>query len=592
GHQANFKRWGATIKAAEAATQAGKDPAKALLKVTTKSAKTLTAMIPQSATDKRAYAAVAAWLKKNKLTSQQAFENKKLLAQTGALLKKNASEIKPNICLKGLLIIKGQRPSKRTLAPKVSTFLKFLVKIHQIPARKLNLEKGQRWPLFPTTTTAPWPILMPLACTMPLDEAQYIWEKFQGKHGRQRLHTYGPYNVGEKKSILTLEESKWHWASWPSLIKVGGRCGTMSTVAMGCLTALGRPTLKAFQPGHSCLVTYNVTSNGKFTSSVSQGVTAGPDGTGAPWLFRDGSTWDCNNAGAKAVHHFGLALAMNSGLDSYMDSRIALHIYKTLPAELKTSHGIPLLISCLAKNLYNTELWYTLARDTRSFKLLIKLLTYIDRKLPKHAGAEVVKARGDASAAISGAQEQTNRVTVSAANNIAAYRQLIERSILKNAFAEPTNFSVKDQQLALSFLKQYKDNSTDMQLAYDRFQTALTGPAVIQKQVLQQLQYLITNTAKGKHERRAMKSAERTFTFRLAQTALLIKDNKEVGQWLRSLMKSVPLSKAVLSNNKGEKRFSKLYEQILGSLRTSYLVKPRNKQGLTGIKELRTKMLK
>ncbi|NQZ58408.1 MAG: hypothetical protein HRT88_13185 [Lentisphaeraceae bacterium] len=56
---------------------------------------------------------------------------------------------------------------------------------------------------------------MPLTKTWPLDEARYIFEKFQGLHGKQRYQTAGPY-ASPKAVSKTLEPSKkWNWSAWP-----------------------------------------------------------------------------------------------------------------------------------------------------------------------------------------------------------------------------------------------------------------------------------------------------------------------------------------------------------------------------------------
>ncbi len=106
------------------------------------------------------------------------------------------------------------------------TWLRYLAPVYE--ARPVSLRKGKdgrpaAWPRFPMDR-APWPLLLPLAQTYPVREAKYIWEKYQGQHGPDNFHTYGPYRKGASVFLAELQPSPWHWHAWPDLIVHGGVC--------------------------------------------------------------------------------------------------------------------------------------------------------------------------------------------------------------------------------------------------------------------------------------------------------------------------------------------------------------------------------
>lgn len=577
GPMANFGKWGGTYKSVREAVEAGKDPAEVLMQGKDKTSH----ILPKSDADQLAFKKVSDYLKSNKINNRQAVEDEEHRKKVAAMIKASGSSMQDIHVLRGLLITEGQRPKTRTQTPKVADYYQFLVKAVETPASEMSLEPGQRWPVFPTTT-APWPLLMPLAHGIPLDEAQFIVEKYQGKHGPKRLHNYGPYRKGAKAFHPKFEDRKWHWSSYPSTILEGGVCGTMSTISMQAYTALGKPILKAGQPKHSCLVGYNVSSDGLFVAGVGQSATAGPDGTGTSWLFQDGNSWKCYGGNTNAVHHYGLALSMNPGLVSYMDTRIGLHLYRHLSKAERKTIGHRLLMSLLEKNPFNTELWYTLAKDAKDMKTLLTVLSQVDAQITSQAKAGKIETR-DASAAIEGAEQELKKKKKSD-GVVASYKRYVKEAIVLYALADPAQFSPEDQKKALAFLAEKKaGGNKESVLAYERFYAAVHGPAVLKGEIEKDLTRVLSDKKKGK------KKLAGDLRKSMMQIDLIVLERAEREIWLKGLLAQFPAEKAASKNKKGKIKIDPVYLAISDALRRSYSLEPRNKAGL---KELHTQKKK
>lgn len=329
------------------------------------------------AMEERALKQTRAYIEQKGITAREVYDEKDHRDAVTALLKANKVRVKNlDDWLGKVLILQGKRPAERDPFPKVSEFFQYLAAHHETPASELNLPKKTKWPMFPIDKT-PWPLLVPLSKTLPLREADYIWEKFQGKHGGKNLHVYGPYTHAHKSRGLE-PNPEWHLNAWPSRIKQGGLCGTCTSIASGTYTALGKPTFKAGQPGHSCIVFYRRTGKGYFSTGRAQS-TSTPNATKTAWLFADATAWrNLNKAEVYLEYHMGLAQAMNLGLDTYMDTRLAVHMYRQMSEAERAAHGQQLLRNAAKLNPYNVEPWYLLGEhhcDTLQDKIdLVALL--------------------------------------------------------------------------------------------------------------------------------------------------------------------------------------------------------------------------
>jgi hypothetical protein len=84
-----------------------------------------------------------------------------------------------------------------------------------------------------------------------------------------------------------------------------------------------------------------------------------------------------------AEYHLGLAAAMNGGIRSYIDSRIAVHLYNALPDSEKQTIGTTLLTQATKLNPFNPEPWYLLADQTTTAMQGLSLSRSIIARVPE-----------------------------------------------------------------------------------------------------------------------------------------------------------------------------------------------------------------
>ncbi len=188
--------------------------------------------VPQSGAEKDFVRHIANFMKESSVSALDLFQNADLQEQLKTALTKEGipsrfiAQVKKSMTfgdrLKYAMVLLGQRPAAREPKPATTAWLRHLVAIHEARPVSTPTVNGRLlpWPLFPMDK-APWPLLMPLAHSIPLSEANYIWEAFQGQHGRDRYHTYGPYRAGIDYMVHALNPSKWFWDAWPDRIVHG-----------------------------------------------------------------------------------------------------------------------------------------------------------------------------------------------------------------------------------------------------------------------------------------------------------------------------------------------------------------------------------
>lgn len=308
--------------------------------------------------------------------------------------------------LKNAMIVLGQRPAKRTARPDLPTWLTYLAQVYESnPRLPTGKEKGpHHWPLFPMDR-APWPLLMPLSRPLPLDEARYIYEKLEGLHGANRYHTYGPYRGWEGQLKGELRPSTWHWGAWPDRIEHGGVCVVMSGIEIDTHRALCEPSVPAGQPHHSNLISFHY-EDGMWLATIDQAFAGGPAQTHALWMFKDvreGEARLVAKGDAGAEYHLGLGAAMNVGVRPYIDSRIAVHLYRALPDAEKSTIGAELLTQMTKSIGLNPEPWYLLAKQTTSamdgLALAKRVISHLPAAALEHAEKEKKKAKKKAAKA-------------------------------------------------------------------------------------------------------------------------------------------------------------------------------------------------
>jgi len=480
----------------------------------------------------------------------------KLLDVIKSVSKKPSRDIFPY--LRRYMVKKGLRPSNRSPHPRVADFIKHLDTILKVDASSMSLEKGQKWPVFPTAKS-PWPVLMPLAITWPLDEAKYVFEKYQGKHDGKRFHTYGPYKRFPKNEIPKLVESKWHWASFPSKIKSGGLCGTMTSVANGTKTSLGSPIIKAGQPGHSALVAYGY-SGGRYYSNVGQSATAGPDGTKTDWLFADTL---CHRSAGKTVvraeHHYGLALGMNLGCDSYLRTHMGYHVYRGLSDSQKRSFGDSMLLGLLKKNPYHVDAWYALVGSAESATQAVGYLRQIEQNIKAGGTVEETEIRSADTDLTKVSKTKDGQDPVEKC--CATLRKILVKEVIALIVANGKNYSSADTSMLLR-LVEGKVNAGDASYLtlLDQCRVQVDGASEASNQMLAEFKKYLKTPIKG---RKPAKTAAKNWIKRVDGVRAF---GSEVAQkLLESMLAAVPENKKVIT-----KKGNKVLHPLYGALCKSY----------------------
>jgi TPR repeat protein len=272
--------------------------------------------------------------------------------------------------LKNAMILLGQRPSARTARPACVEWLKHVLALYESTPSSTPSQDGRPmpWPLFSLTST-PWPLLMPLSHPIPMDEAKYLWEAFQGERGPDRYHTYGPYRDDLTEMPDELIPSHWYWNAVPDQIVHGGECMPISLATIDLYSALGKPATDAAQPGHANLISYQ-NDGGTWKADIEQDFAGGARVTFSQWFFDDQPRQELHFRGLfgwpGAEYHLGLAVGMNLGVTSYLDTRIASRIFDVLPEAAQKTLGLKLLAGALLENPFNPEVWYRIGTQTKN----------------------------------------------------------------------------------------------------------------------------------------------------------------------------------------------------------------------------------
>jgi hypothetical protein len=507
---------------------------------------------------------LVAYLERHKISARQAYDDAQHRAATTKLVQSAmGSKAKVADYLQETLVEQDKRPAQRDPFPTVAEFFRYLASHHEIPATQLKLPPKTQWPLFEMTKT-PWPLLMPLSKTWPLKESEYIWEKYLGQHGERNYHCYGPYRRSDVVTPSKLEPDTWHWQAWPAVIKQGGVCGTMSTIATGTHTSLGKPSLKAGQPGHSCIVQYNRSVDGYFTASIGQSVSS-PYNTKTAWPFSDASTWRAGKVTASMEYHFGLALAMNVGLGDYMNTRIGVHLYRSMADGDRKRHGEQLLRNLVSQNPYNAEVWYMLAEQhatsTQKSLALVELLrehvaSSRDNAVPweERAADQALDDGGD-------------DIVLPPAKVMTAYANVVAQVILEQTIGMPDKKSKEEASTILAFLIQQDEQYamkglSDMILQY---RIAVDGVETHKAAVAREL-------AASFARKKPSKKVNKTVVARVGSVCAMLPPAESI-VWLEELRGTIPADKIVVKDKKGsnvaEMRYKEIHAMLVKALTKS-----------------------
>ncbi|MEN9361920.1 MAG: hypothetical protein RL095_3455 [Verrucomicrobiota bacterium] len=520
------------------------------------------------------HAAITAFKAQHSTPFNEIWRDAKLRSELSAKLKTEEKSVPALIY--AWEVATGIRPAKRSEAPRVSDYIISLAQRLETPLELSTLQdkKGQalKWPMFPVAQ-APWPVLIGLGLTWPIDESRYVFDKLQGKHGDKRLHTYGPYrHPCLELTADSLSEIPWAAAAWPSQIVTGGVCGTMATLAAGTYISLGVPMFKTGQPRHGNLLSYRCNPDGSYYARVEQSATAGPSGTYTEWPFGDRA----HPRTAFAECHYGLALAMNKGLDSWMRSRIALDAFRSLPKAQQWSSGEKILAAAIQDNPFNAELWYELADAAPDAEARLKLLDLLHTAISGHAEVSQEKLR-DANADLGEEQEDSGAVL---AKNV-EFRTLVRDVLLSSHFNSPVSLSLAQRQGLLARFAQWQPQSSRTLAEFKiRYELSLQDPEAVLAAVRSHVQTVLD--PKNPKEAR---NAERQAALQVAQLEFLVADAAKRDGILKEILARFTAETATIKGKKG-KKLRPLVEAAGEALESSYRHSGKNKEAKALHKQL------
>lgn len=472
-------------------------------------------------------------------------------------------------------IAKGIRPTQRSSAPSIAAYIQALAKKIETPLdlSAASDKKGKliEWPMFPVAK-APWPVLMGLGLTWPLDESQYIFEKLQGRHGERRLHLYGPYRkAGDEMTVASLTEIPWASSAWPQQILTGGVCGTMSTLAAGSYISLGVPMFKTGQPGHGNLLSYRANPDGSFYARVEQSASADPTGTYCTWPLGD----DAHGRTRFAECHMGLALSMNKGLDTWMQSRLALTVFRSMPPEQRLGQGRKILAASLRANPFNAEVWYTLADAAPDTKAQFQLL----KQLPLIITGQVTLSQTDLKDVNDDLSDEKHDDGDRLKQEV-QFRSLVRDVILVSHFSSPAKFTQPQRKELHAYLLSQSDQTSKSLSALTLcYELALKDLQQLTDQIHTECHAaLIPGKTSAKSEKQAVASIsqlgavlpqEQLETIVLHQFAVFHKANaiasSKKGPKLRPLAEALSKELFALYKTSGRKKEARKLQQTIDS---------------------------
>ena len=256
---------------------------------------------------------------------------------------------------------KGRLPADRDAAPTPGERCAYLIRND---ANFPPESSRQHWAHYPLT--APWPTLTLLASYAdPLRERDEIYTRYVETG---RTITYGEY-IGDIAQQYDYQSARrlcpypFTYGSYQMMMKDGGVCGTMANMEARTDNALGDPACTAGQPGHCALIHFTFDKKTRmYACQGAQYVTGGDDKTQPHVAWPFGDTDDRRDM----IWYQSVAWGVNDGFQSYLDSMVALDIYKLLPEREQKAHGLKLLESGLSRNRYNFALVEAAIADTGS----------------------------------------------------------------------------------------------------------------------------------------------------------------------------------------------------------------------------------
>lgn len=335
---------------------------------------------------------------------------------------------------------KLKMPRYRDESPSPIEALRYLMRKQYVDGNEL---------VFPLSE-APWPLLVSLnTAHYPTKECDWVHDRFKTSIPGSNVTGAIPtrwvfYTTTYTRTHVQCKKSNWHPSALPRLGEDGGICGRMTYAWTGEKSCRGMPAVGVGQPKHSAGIGFNRDASGRWYMAKSN------------YIFPDFYTTSTNDLvsddvpGAAKMRTSGidykhsLPAAMNIGLDSFIDVRLAIILFRNVyhndgPNVL--NHMAKLLLSALERNPHVIEGWDLLfahfqmvqITDTSIIEEAYRIFQPFSKKYMKTyekfltAVATVYKCTADGSGPLEWLEAELERLSPGCGMNFG------QRSIMKTA---------------------------------------------------------------------------------------------------------------------------------------------------------------
>ncbi len=522
--------------------------------------------------DEETYLRVEKYLQDNKLTPKQVWnDSRKALYAVGNGNMEKRDQLKPY--LYEYMYRNGMLKRKRDSYPTAFEYFAFLTdKYENYKRLKDSDHKRVSWPGVALDVTQ-WPIMMALAETRPLREAESVWSRYLG-FGKDkedfpttRIIGYGHYRRDDDKEApvdFSFDpDGDWSSDSFERMVHCGGVCGTMSLIARTTFISLGVPAAPAGQPGHGNLMTTVYDGNG-CRLEVGHSVDT-LKVTNGPWYFEDSKA----PRTGMAEYQTGLALSMNMDYEDFITSRVAMNAYKLLNDESSDNSDLntKLLDRIIKINPFNAEAWHLRYElSDKDFLATINLVDVLRKAIPNNNSVGRYWQRKGYHKEVGKASKNAKEILQRQASE---YVNVISAAWTEQALKSGKSYDrIKWSDIRKWYKSEQKDNSYAE--TTEALQTALVkerGVETIKAEVDRDFKKMVQADKDSQKKNKRKKRKDRNPINQEEMGINLIALSKEMPQkefneWLKSMLDEIPDTLKYSPKNPVENKIQPFYDEL------------------------------
>ena len=243
-----------------------------------------------------------------------------------------------------------------------------------LAALKYLLEKNEQSYASSTfdVTEAPWPLMsIHTIAHIPTDECEWIWSRYELAEPDKKefvdadrtpglATSWAHYSDNYMRYEVQCMESNWHKDSLPRISQDGGMCGRLAYMAVGNTGCRGSPSTMVGQPMHAAAIAFDKAPDGHWEMDKYNWIYSSYWTTFENPVQTDDISGPIKTRETSIDHAASIPLAMNVGLDSYLDVRLAMHLFRSVYYNEGNSilpRVTNILLSALETNPHVPEAW-------------------------------------------------------------------------------------------------------------------------------------------------------------------------------------------------------------------------------------------